>query len=176
MHKENYEIEPVTACAFDDHLMELAGLLNACVADGASVNFVLPHTVDDSLTFWSDKVHPILKAGALILLIIKVDNRIAGSVQLDCDTPPNQPHRAEVAKLLVHPDFRRRGIARKLMVEIENYSKRLGRNLITLDTASDNAEQLYLSLGYERAGIIPDYAKNPLEDKYDSTTIMFKAL
>lgn len=176
MHKQKFEIEPVTPGTIKDHLPELATLLNACVADGASVNFVLPHTVDDSLTFWSDKVQPALMAGALILLIVKVEGSIAGSVQLDSDTPPNQPHRAEVAKLLVHPDFRRRGIARKLMIEIEKHAKRLGRTLITLDTAGDNAERLYLSLGYERAGIIPNYAKNPLEDRYDSTTIMFKNL
>ena len=170
------EIEGLTPDSFDDHMAALATLLNACVADGATVGFVLPHEIYDSWAYWVDKVRPAVMAGDRVLLVAKVDGCLAGSVQLDCDTPPNQPHRAEVAKLLVHPDARRRGIARALMVEIEKHAKRLGRYLITLDTASDTAEALYVSQGYLCAGVIPGFAKHPIEDRLESTTIMFKAL
>ena len=171
-----FQIETLTPAGFDDRLAGLSALLNACVHDGASISFILPHSLDDSLAFWRDKVRPALLAGGRTVLAATMAGRVAGSVQLDCDTPPNQPHRAEVAKLLVHPDFRRRGIARALMVAIEAQAQRMGRNLITLDTASAGAERLYKSLGYRRAGVIPGYARDPLEDRYDATTIMFKAL
>src|SRR5690349_21525858 len=88
---------------------ELGALLHACVHDGASIGFVLPFSMTDAEDFWIKKVLPRLQSETLVLLIARQDGRIAGSAQLDCDTPPNQPHRAEVRKLLVHPDFRRRG-------------------------------------------------------------------
>ena len=105
------------------------------------------------------------------------DGRIVGSVQLDTDTPPNQPHRAEVRKLLVHPDFRRQGLARALMAELERHAQLLGRSLLTLDTRTgDHAEPLYVSLGYSTVGVIPGYCRDTVEDRLDSTTIMYKTL
>ena len=101
---------------------------------------------------------------------------LAGSVQLDIGLPPNQAHRAEVTKLIVHPDYRGRGIARALMLALEQRARLMERRLITLDTANEKAERLYLSLGYERVGTIPCFAKDPIEDRYDATTIMFKTL
>jgi ribosomal protein S18 acetylase RimI-like enzyme len=98
-------------------------------------------------------------------------------VQLDFDTPPNQPHRAEVRKLLVRPDFRRQGIGRTLMAEVEKRAAELKRNLLTLDTRTgDSAEPLYASLGYRTVGIIPGYCLDPFNTKLDSTTVMYKAL
>ncbi len=176
MRKRDFEIEEISLDSFDSQLMDLAALLKVCVADGASVNFVLPFSLNDSHEFWTAKVRPGLTAGLRILLTARSGGHLAGAVQLDCDTPPNQPHRAEAAKLLVHPEYRRRGIGRALMIELERHAKKLGRLLITLDTADDRAEALYLSLGYERAGAIPAYAKNPIEDRYDTTTIMFKSI
>ena len=78
---------------------------------GASINFILPFPLDESLDFWNRKLLPPLHDDKRVLLVARLRDRIAGSVQLDCDTPPNQPHRAEIAKLMVHPEFRRRGIA-----------------------------------------------------------------
>lgn len=176
MTEPDFEIEVVSHDTFDDHLMALAELLNVCVANGASVNFVMPHTLKESRNFWTEKVRPGLAAGKRILLTAKRDDRLAGSVQLDCDTPPNQPHRAEITKLLVRPEHRRRGIGRALMVEAERHAAEFGRTLITLDTANEAAEALYASLGYQRAGVIPSYARHPLEDGFDDTTIMFKTL
>jgi ribosomal protein S18 acetylase RimI-like enzyme len=174
---------PVTIaslCADDlvRDLSELGALLRACVHDGASVGFVLPHGVAESEAFWRHKVLPSLRAGGLTLLVARRGEAIAGTVQLDYDTMPNQRHRAEVRKLLVHPAARRQGIARALMMEIERHAQRLQRSLLTLDTRSgDHAEPLYAALGYQTAGVIPGYAQGPLDDKrFDATTIMYKVL
>ena len=159
------------------HAGELGALLHACVHAGASINFVLPYTADDSETFWAKKVLPAMRDGTRLLLVARKRGRIAGSVQLNYDTPPNQPHRAEVSKLLVHPDFRRQGIAKALMADLERRASRLGRSLLTLDTRTgDSAEPLYASLGYQTVGVIPGYCRDPFEDRLDSTTIMYKAL
>jgi ribosomal protein S18 acetylase RimI-like enzyme len=171
----------ITSLSADDfvrHLPELAALLRACVHDGASVGFVMPHGVDESEAFWSNKVLPSLRTGGLTLLVARRGDTIAGTVQLDYDTMPNQRHRAEVRKLLVHPAARRQGIARALMTEIERHAQRLQRSLLTLDTRTgDHAEPLYVALGYQTAGVIPGYAQGPLDDKrFDATTIMYKML
>lgn len=161
-----------------DRLPELGALLHACVQDGASISFVLPYSIDEAQAFWCDKVLPPLAAGRLALLVAWQDGRIAGSVQLDCDTPPNQPHRAEIRKLMVHPDFRRQGIARALMRAAEAAAVAVGRSLITLDTRTgDNAEPLYASLGYHTVGVIPGFARDARDpSRLDGTTIMYKAL
>jgi ribosomal protein S18 acetylase RimI-like enzyme len=160
-----------------DHLGELGALLHACVHHGASIGYVLPFSVEDGKTFWRDKVLPAVRNGSRLLLVVRRDGRIAGSVQLDYDTPPNQPHRAEVRKLLVHPDFRRQGLSRLLMAELERHAGGLNRRLLTLDTRTgDAAEPLYASLGYRTVGIIPGYCRDPFADQLDPTTIMYKAL
>jgi ribosomal protein S18 acetylase RimI-like enzyme len=159
------------------HLHELAALMHACVHDGASIGYVLPFTAADSEAFWTVNVSPGVREGTRALLAAKRDGAIVGSVQLDYDTPPNQPHRAEVRKLLVHPKFRRQGIGRALMAEVETRATGLKRSLLTLDTRTgDSAEPLYASLGYVAVGIIPGYCLDPLHARFDSTTVMYKAL
>ncbi|SDR30592.1 hypothetical protein SAMN05443245_4446 [Paraburkholderia fungorum] len=160
------------------HLSELGALLRACVHDGASVGFVMPYGIEESEAFWRNKVLPSLRAGGLVLLVARYGDAIAGTVQLDYDTMPNQRHRAEVRKLLVHPDARRQGVARALMTEVERHAQGLQRSLLTLDTRTgDHAEPLYTALGYQTAGVIPGYAQGPLDnERFDATTIMYKRL
>lgn len=160
-----------------DQVAALGVLLHACVHNGACIGFVLPFSDQQSEAYWRDKVLPRLRDGSVVLLIARMEGRIVGSVQLDHDTPPNQPHRAEVRKLLVHPECRRQGIAKALMAAIESRAAALGRSLLTLDTRTgDHAEPLYSALGYRVAGIIPGYCRDPLEAKLDPTTLMYKTL
>lgn len=157
------------------HLPELGRLMHDCVHAGASIGYILPFSPEDGEAFWTRKVLPGLRNGGLVLVVAKEGDRVAGAVQLDHDTPPNQPHRAEVRKLLVHTDFRRRGLARRLMERIEAEARALGRSLLTLDTRTgDHAEPLYASLGYQTTGIIPGYCLDPFENRLDSTTVMYK--
>ena len=158
------------------HLDAIAEILHACVHDGANVGFVLPFDLNQARAFWREKTAPGLAANTRIVLVAKVADQVAGTVQLNLDTPPNQPHRADVSKLLVHPKYRILGLGRALMQQIESYGANAGRRLLTLDTATDIAENLYISLGYERAGHIPGYAREPNEDRFVGTTIMYKVL
>ncbi len=171
------DIHSVTPAQFEENVDELAKLMQACVHAGASINFIMPFPIDESLDFWRRKVQPALNDGSRVLLVARHEGKIAGSVQLDCDTPPNQPHRAEITKLMVHPDVRRRGVARTLMHEVEAIALQRRRNLITLDTRTgDSAEPLYASLGYKTAGIIPGYCRDTHEERLEATTIMHKDL
>jgi ribosomal protein S18 acetylase RimI-like enzyme len=155
----------------------LADVLHAAVHAGASVSFVLPFSVDDARAFWMDKVAPGTRCGARRVLIARQEGEVVGTVQLILDTPPNQTHRAEVAKLLVHPKARRRGIGRALMVALEEIAGAEGRTLLTLDTRTgDKAEPLYLSMGYQLAGVIPNYARGPASPELEATTILYKVL
>ena len=178
MTDRGFEILACDAAMLERRIGQFSTLLHACVHDGASISFVMPFSIDDAEAFWRGRVLPGVAAGSSLLLVAEAEGRIAGSVQLDHDTPPNQPHRAEVRKLLVRPDFRRRGLARTLMAELEVRARLLGRSLLTLDTRTgDRAEPLYASLGYETVGVIPRFCRDPfVADKLDGTTIMYKAL
>ena len=155
----------------------LGTLLHDCVHTGASVSFILPFSHDDAAAFWRDKVAPAVEAGTCRVLIASNERgRIVGTVQLDLAMPPNQPHRGEIKKLLVHPLERRSGIARSLMMCIEEQARDAKRTLLTLDTASPAAEQLYSSLGYVRVGVIPRFSVHPETRELEGTTVMYKEL
>ena len=173
----NLAIVTLDPAAITARLPQLADLLHACVQDGASVGFILPFSRQDSAQFWRGNVLPTVARGVRQLLVAELDGTLAGAVQLDWDTPPNQAHRAEVRKLLVHPMYRRRGMARQLMQAVETQARALPRSLLTLDTRSDDhAQPLYLSLGYQVAGSIPGYALAPEGGRLDATTIMYRQL
>jgi hypothetical protein len=171
------EISTLAPADFAKDLPGLTSLLHACVMDGASIGFILPFTTAEAERFWRDKVFPAVAHGTRIVLVARLDGAIAGTVQLDYDTPGNQVHRAEVRKLLVHPKFRRCGIGKLLMARIEEMASGLGRSLITLDTRTgDMAEPLYSGLGYQVAGVIPGYCRDTLTERLDPTTVMYKNL
>ena len=177
MSAEKPEIVALDAQMLRQQLGDFARLLRDCVHAGANIGFVLPFEEADARFFWEAKVLPALTGGSRALWAAVIDGRLAGTVQLDWGTPANQPHRAEVTKLMVHPDFRRRGIARHLMAHLERRVERLGRRLITLDTRTgDMAEPLYASLGFVTAGQIPDFCLDPRENRLWPTTLMYKRL
>lgn len=165
------------ATSLKNDIEMLSELLEACVQAGASVSFVLPFSRSDAAAFWRDQVLPAVMGGSRYVLLARSGGSILGTVQLDIATPPNQPHRAEIKKLLVHPEARRCGIGRSLMNGIEVYARKAGRSLLTLDTVSNGAaEPLYLSLGYVAIGRIPCYAFNFDSSALEPTTVMYKQL
>ncbi len=171
------KIDTVGADTIAQHMDALAEILHACVHDDASVGFVLPFEIADARRFFSDGVAPALARGKRILLVARLGGEIVGTGQLNIDTMPNQAHRADVMKVLVHPRHQRKGIGRALMNELEHIAAGLGRTLLTLDTvAGDKAEPLYLSLGYQIAGRIPCYARAARRDVLETTSVMFKMI
>ncbi len=153
---------------------ELADVLADCVAAGASVNFMLPFGRDDAAAFFETVISSVA-CGETILFAARLDGRIVGTVQLGLDTPPNQVHRAEIKKLLVHRSARGKGIGAALMAQAEAQAKRQGRTLLVLDTASDDARRLYARGGWQRLGNIPDYAMWP-GGGFCDTTIFWKKI
>jgi ribosomal protein S18 acetylase RimI-like enzyme len=138
----------------------LADILCACVDAGASVSYLPPLAPEVARAFWKRMTAEVAR-GTRILLAAWDDATLVGTVMLAFASSPNQPHRAEVQKLLVHPATRRRGLARTLMLRAEQEAQRAGRTLLTLDTrAGDAAENLYRSMGWHEAGRIPGYALN----------------
>ena len=152
-------IEELDAAAAARDVPVLAAILRACVEGGASVNFVLPFSQADSEAWWRRAVLPALEARERRLLVARVGGRILGTVQLALAPQPNQPHRAEVTKLLVHPDGRRQGLGRALMTRLEAVAREEGRRLLILDTVAGSAAQgLYESLGWVLLGVVPRFA------------------
>ncbi len=162
---------------FDTALDELTDILHGCVHTGASIGFVLPFSTEDARAYWQATVRPDLQAGALDLFVAYDGGRIMGTVQLIPARMPNQPHRADVAKLLVHRDARRRGLGRSLMTALLTRAADQGKTLLVLDTrSSDPSRVLYQSMGFEIAGEIPNYCRNPFDNRFEPTTYMFRQL
>jgi GNAT superfamily N-acetyltransferase len=153
----------------------LVAILQDAVHDGASVGYLAPLTEAEALSYWASIIDA-LETPHRILLVAEVNGEIAGTVQLVLETRPNGLHRAEVSKLLVHTDYRRRGIARTLMQRIEEEAHTANRMLLVLDTQTgEPAEELYLRLGYVRTGVVPNYARFP-DGRLGATTFMHKLL
>ena len=161
---------------FEQTLDRLAHILRDCVGEGASVGFVAPFSQDESRAYWLDRVAAPHAAGGKLVLIATLGGDVAGTAQLDLDSMPSKRHHAEVSKVLVGPAFRRAGVGRALMREIERRAAEEGRWLLTLDTAGDAAEALYRALGYSLAGAIPNYARKAFEEGYEATQLMYKDL
>lgn len=152
---------------------ELARVLADCVDGNASVNFMPPFGQNEAEAFFRDVAEDVAN-GKTVLLAARVDGRIEGTVQLGLDTPPNQPHRGDVKKLLVHRGARKSGVAATLMTEIERAAREQGRTLLVLDTVKGGAgERLYTRLGWQRTGEIPDYALFP-DGTFCDTVVFWK--
>jgi hypothetical protein len=161
----------------DANLDALASIIIASVDCGAAISFMQPMERRDAQAFWTQKVFPEVNLGNKILLAAFAGDKAVGTVQLDTKLPPNQPHRCEVAKMAVHPDFRRQGIAKSLMMNLESEAKAAKKSLITLDTKTgDRAQALYRNLGYLEAGTIPNFALDPDGKELHSTTYMYKMI
>ena len=154
---------------------QLADVLIDCVEGGASVSFMRPLTREHALAFWRG-VAKAVAAGERALIVAEDDRGICGTVQLILDLPDNQPHRADVAKMLVHRRARRRGLGASLMRAAEVAAIERGRTLLVLDAVTGgDAARLYERLGWVRVGDIPDYALFP-DGGYCSTTYYYRKL
>jgi GNAT superfamily N-acetyltransferase len=160
------------AAEASERIDQLAEVLLDCVEGGASVSFMLPMPREKALRFW-DKVADGVARGERILVVAEDEQGIVGTVQLITDMPENQPHRADVAKLLVHRRARGAGIGQRLMEAVEGAAREQGRRVLVLDTASATAERLYERLGWQRAGVVPDYAYMP-DGALCATTFFYK--
>jgi GNAT superfamily N-acetyltransferase len=169
------EIVVLNAPVKNAELAQLADVLVDCVEGGASVSFMSPFSHDQALAFFR-KVASSVGLGETILVAARLDGRIVGTVQLGLDTPPNQPHRADIKKLLVHRSARGRGLAAALMARIEDEARRHGRWLLVLDTVpGENGHRVYLRGGWTQTGLVPDYALFP-DGRLCDTAIMWKRL
>jgi len=159
----------------DAQVEGLADLLIDCVEGGASVGFMLPITRERAVAFWR-KVARGVAAGERALLVAEDALGICGTVQLVLDLPENQPHRADLAKMLVHRRARRRGLGAALVRAAEATALACGRTLLVLDAVTGgDAERLYESLGWVRVGAIPGYALMP-DGVPCSTTVFYRSL
>jgi GNAT superfamily N-acetyltransferase len=152
----------------------LSDVLIDCVEGGASVSFMLPMTRDKADAFWRNTAASVAR-GERFVLAAEDAAGIVGTVQVILAQPENQPHRGDLAKMLVHRRARRQGIGGALLSAAERHALTLGKTLLVLDTASDDAERLYARQGWQRCGVIPDYALFP-DGRPCATTIYFKSL
>lgn len=156
------------------HIHDIAAVLVDCVEGGASVSFMPPFTGTDAET-WFLHIADSVDREERVFLAAFVDGALCGTVQVILAMPPNQPHRGEVAKLLVHRNWRGRGLARLLMEEAERLAAAAGKTLLMLDTADPIAEGLYVRMGWVRLGRVPGFAFMP-DGTLADTTFFWKAL
>ncbi len=153
----------------------LSEVLSDCVNDDASVGFMQPYRLSDAAPYWAEVARAV-ESGATLLFVAEVDGVILGTVQVGLAQMPNQPHRGDLKKLLVHRSGRGRGLARQLMEAAEREAAEHGKTLLVLDTATGSpAEAIYPKLGWVRVGVIPDYALWPQGGLCD-TTVFYKRI
>ncbi len=158
----------------DREIAGLSDVLIDCVEGGASVSFMLPMTREKADAFWRSAAESVAR-GERIVLAAEDANGIVGTVQVILAQPENQPHRGDVAKMLVHRRARRQGVGAALLAAAERGAREAGKTLLVLDTASGDAERVYQREGWQLCGTIPDYALWP-GGGLCATTIYYKAL
>jgi GNAT superfamily N-acetyltransferase len=172
---QQIEVRRLDGAAAHAELDRLADVLFDCVAGGASVSYLAPFSHEQARAAFAVFAAEV-EQGRRLLLAAFADGRLVGTVQVILALPPNQPHRAEIAKLLVHRSARKRGIAQLLMEHAEAEARAEGKTLLVLDTVTgDDAERLYARLGWTRVGVIPGYALYP-DGRPCATTVFWKAL
>lgn len=156
-------------------LPDLCEALSDCVEDGASLGYMSPFTPADGEAFWRG-VTDAVGRGEVLLYGAFLGDRLVGTVQVGFASKPNQPHRGDLMKLLVHRDARGLGLSKALMAAAEEGAAKAGRSLLVLDTAAGElAETLYEKLGWQRSGVIPNYALFP-DGRYCDTVIFWKTV
>lgn len=164
------------AAEAEDLLAGLADLLVDAVASGASVNFLRGLTREEAAAWWRRAALPGLASGERVLIVAEREGSLVGTVQVAFATQPNQPHRADVAKMIVRGTERRRGLGGRLLARAEAVALAAGRTLLTLDTESGSAgERLYRAAGWVPAGTIPGYALTP-DGIPAAATFFYKAI
>lgn len=160
-----------TAC-----IEELVDILIDCVEGGASVSFMLPISREKALRFWRH-VTDSVACGERVLLVAEDGNgQIVGTVQMITAQPENQPHRADIAKMLVHRKARKKGVAQRLMAEVERAARDENKHVLVLDTVTGgDAERLYERAGWQRVGTVPNYALMP-DGEFCGTTFYCKQI
>jgi GNAT superfamily N-acetyltransferase len=169
------EIRRLAAADVHEQLDALAAVLHDCVAGGASVSYMAPFSHEQARSAFEGFASEV-EQGRRLLLAAFADGDLVGTVQVILALPPNQPHRAEIAKLLVHRSARGRGIARLLMERAEAEARAEGKTLLVLDAVTGgDAARLYDRLGWTTVGVIPGYALYP-DGRPCDTTVFWKAL
>ncbi len=169
------DIRPLSKDETLGALPDLCETLSDCVEGGASLGFMSPFAPADGETFWRG-VADAVGRGEVLLYAAFLGDRLIGTVQVGFASKPNQPHRGDLMKLLVHRDARGLGLSKALMAAAEQGAAQAGRTLLVLDTAAGElAEALYEKLGWQRSGIIPNYALFP-DGRYCDTVIFWKTV
>jgi GNAT superfamily N-acetyltransferase len=162
--------------SFDERALgELAEVLIDCVEGGASVSFMLPLSREKAGEYWRGVAQSAARGERAVLAALDSLGRIVGTVQLILNLPENQPHRGDLAKMLVHRRARRGGIGAALLAAAEECARQEGRSLLVLDTVSAEAARLYERHGWQRVGLVPAYALYP-DGRPCATTFYFKSL
>lgn len=159
----------------DAHIRQLADVLTDCVEGGASVGFLRPFSVARATAFWR-RVADGVASGERALIVAEDTEGLCGTVQLVLAQPDNQPHRADLAKMLVHRRARHRGLGAALVRAAENTARECGKTVLVLDAVTNgDAARLYERLGWRRVGDIPRYALMP-DGAFCSTTVYYRDL
>jgi GNAT superfamily N-acetyltransferase len=165
----------VLSAVGEREIQGLSDVLIDCVEGGASVSFMLPIARATAVAFWRGVAAGVEQRERILLAAENGAGLIVGTVQIIFAPAENQPHRADIAKMLVHRRARRHGVGAALLAAAESAARAAGKTLLVLDTASGDAERLYAKLGWQRCGVIPDYALLPAGGLCD-TTFFYRAL
>jgi len=174
---DSVTIRPLTPHEAMERIGELSAVLIDCVEGGASVSFMSPLTQERADAFWRGVAEDAAAGERIVLAALDgASGRIVGTVQVVLKQPENQPHRADIAKMLVHSGARKRGIGAALMRAAEEAARAAGKTVLVLDTVTGgDAERLYERIGWIRSGVIPNYALWPKGGLCD-TTVFYKQL